>query len=102
VPTNVRAESIKQTRERLERSRAEIIALAREVRGNASPSDRQFPRSLIMQTLLSPGGRALLGGAALGLGLLRPRMLSAVWRLAPLMPLLRGALNRYLVRRIFR
>ena len=102
MPTKKRAESIRQTRERLRQSRAEIFTLAREIKGGGNPSSSPFPRSLIMRALLSHGGRALLGGAALGLGLLRPRLLMTVWRLAPLAPLLRGALNRYLVRRILR
>jgi hypothetical protein len=102
MPNNQRAHSIRQTRERLQRSRAEMLALARELKGEGTPSTLAFPRSLLMRALLSNGGRVMLGGAALGLGLLRPRLLVALWRLAPLTPLLRGALNRYLVRRILR
>ena len=102
MSTNEHAESIRQTRQRLRRSRAEIFTLASELKGEARPRDSQFPRSVIMQTLMSQGGRTLLGGAALGLGLLRPRLLTTLWRLAPLAALLRGALNRYLARRIFR
>lgn len=102
MSTRQRTDSIAQTRARLRQSRAEIFSLAKELRVESGPRSTQFPRSLIMQILMSQGGRAVLGGAALGLGLMRPRLLTALWRLGPLAALLRAALNRYLVRRIFR
>jgi hypothetical protein len=104
--------SITQTRERLRTSRAEFLAVARQMKGDGDgdgegegedrPENTHFPRSAIMRALLGDGGRALWGGAALGLGMWGPRWIRTLWRLAPLTPLLRGALNRYLMRRIFR
>jgi len=102
MSTDKRKASIRQTRERLRSSRAEIFTLARQIKGEGSPNTLAFPRSLIMRALLGQGGRALLGGAALGLGMWGPRWVKALWRLAPLAPLLRGAVNRYVMRRIFR
>jgi hypothetical protein len=97
---------ITQTRERLRTSRAEFLAVARQMKGEGEgeerPENTDFPRSAIMRALLGDGGRALWGGAALGLGMWGPRWIRTLWRLAPLTPLLRGALNRYLMRRIFR
>ena len=102
MSTDQRAASMRRTRERLRASRAEILSAVRQIRGESRPESLTFPRSLIMRALLGQGGRALLGGAALGLGLWRPRLIKTLWRLAPLAPLVRGALNRYLLRRIFR
>jgi hypothetical protein len=91
-----------QARGRLRSSRRDIVALAAQLRGDALPGNAAFPRSAIMRAALAPRGRALLGAAALGMALMRPRLLVAVARLAPLTPMLRSVVNRYLVRRIFR
>jgi|GEM_PF-3583410 len=102
MPTDQRAASITRTRERLRASRAQLFTLARQIKGESSPDNSLFPRSGIMRALLGQGGNALLGAAALGLGMWGPRWIRVLWRLAPVAPLLRGALNRYLMRRIFR
>ena len=98
---------IDQTRARLRQSRVEIVALISEIKdqsqGQAPPGSRGFPRSLLMRAAMGPSGRMLLGGAALALAVLQPRLVPLVIRLprgAPLLPLLRSVVNRYLVRRI--
>ncbi len=62
MSTRQRNDSITQTRARLRQSRAEIFSLAKELRVESGPRSTQFPRSLIMQILMSQGGRAVLGG----------------------------------------
>jgi hypothetical protein len=88
--------------ERLRQSRLEIVSLAAALRGNRRRDDDAFPRSFIMRAATGRGGRLIAGGAALGLALARPGLLPIVGRLipwAPLVPVLRTVLNRYLVRR---
>ncbi|HEY6451926.1 MAG TPA: hypothetical protein VIX87_04945 [Steroidobacteraceae bacterium] len=102
MPSEVSVDPVEQARGRLRRSRAEIVELAQQFRGEVAPSPESFPRSLIMRAATSAGARVLLGGATLSLALLRPGLFAIVNRLVPLTPLLRGAVNRYLVRRIFR
>jgi hypothetical protein len=88
--------------ERLRLSRTEIIALAKELRGDTQAGSDAFPRSAIMRAATGSSGRALLSGATLALALLRPGLFTALERLAPMGPLLRSVVKRYLVRRIFR
>jgi hypothetical protein len=88
--------------ERLRHSRAQIVALAKELRGDTQPASSAFPRSAIMRAATGSSGRALLGCAALGLALLRPGLFTTLERLAPIAPLLRSVVKRYVVRRIFR
>lgn len=91
---------IAAARQRLQHSRAQIFALAHELKGDEPPpasSTRDgFPRSHIMRALTSDRGRMLLGAALLGVTLLRPRM---TWRLARFTPLLRPLIARYLLPR---
>ena len=98
---------IDQTRTRLRQSRVEIVALISEIKdqsqGRVPPGSRAFPRSVLMRAAMGPSGRMLLVGAALALAVLQPRLVPLVIRLtrwAPLLPLLRSVVNRYLVRRI--
>jgi len=98
---------IDQTRTRLRQSRVEIVALISEIKdqsqGRVPPGSRAFPRSVLMRAAMGPSGRMLLAGAALALAVLQPRLVPLVIRLtrwAPLLPLLRSVVNRYLVRRI--
>ena len=55
-----------------------------------------FPHSRVMRALLSERGRMMLGGAALLLGVTRPRI---IWRVVRLAPLLRPLVMRYLLPR---
>jgi hypothetical protein len=92
--------SIDEPRERLRRSRNEIVALAAKLRRDGARANSAFPRSAIMRAATGPTGRKVLGGAALMLALMRPGLLRTAGRMLPVaMPLLRSALNRYLVRR---
>ena len=91
-----------QALERLRESRLEIVSLAGALKGNRRRHDDAFPRSFIMRAAMGRGGRLIAGGAALGLAIARPGLLPIVARLipwAPLLPVLRTVLNRYLVRR---
>ena len=95
-------DSVDQVRERLRQSRLDIVSLAQAIRGNRRHDDDAFPRSFIMRAATGRGGRLIASGAALGLALARPGLLPIVGRLipwAPLVPVLRSVLNRYLVRR---
>jgi len=88
--------------QRLRQSRLEIVSLAEALKGNRRRDDDAFPRSFIMRAATGRGGRLIASGAALGLALARPGLLPIVGRLipwAPLVPVLRTVLNRYLVRR---
>ena len=86
---------------RLQRSREEILVVARVLKGGPASHGRSdcFPRSRIMRALTGEQGQKLLGSAALALAMSRPR---TVWRLAALRPLLRPVIIRFLVRRLFR
>lgn len=95
-------DSADRARERLRQSRLDIMSLAEAIRGNRRRDDDAFPRSFIMRAATGRGGRLIASGAALGLALARPGLLPIVGRLipwAPLVPVLSGVLNRYLVRR---
>lgn len=88
--------------QRLRQSRLEIVLLAEALKGNRRRDDDAFPRSFIMRAATGRGGKLIASGAALGLALARPGLLPIVGRLipwAPLVPVLRTVLNRYLVRR---
>lgn len=99
-----RENSIEASRDRLRRSRAEIVASLESLqlrRLHHRPED-PFPRSGIMRAALGHNGRLILGGAALMLALLRPGLLPVAARFArfaPLVPVVRNLLNRYVVRR---
>ncbi len=57
---------------------------------------------MIMRALASREGRIMLGAAVFGVLAVRPRLIPLVLRVGrfvPVLPLLRGLLNRYLVRR---
>ncbi len=89
-------------RERLQQSRLAIVLLAEALKGNRRHGENDFPRSFIMRAATGRGGRLVASGAALGLALARPGLIPIVARLipwAPLLPVLRTVLNRYLVRR---
>jgi hypothetical protein len=91
-----------RAQERLRESRLEIVSLAEALKGNRRRNDEAFPRSFIMRAATGRGGKLIASGAALGLALARPGLLPIVGRLipwAPLIPVLRTVLNRYLVRR---
>ncbi len=91
-----------RAQERLRESRFEIVSLAEALKGNRRRDDDAFPRSFIMRAATGRGGKLIASGAALGLALARPGLLPIVGRLipwAPLIPVLRTVLNRYLVRR---
>jgi hypothetical protein len=95
-------DSADRARERLRQSRLDIVALAEALKGDRRRDDDAFPRSFIMRAATGRGGRLIASGAALGLVLARPGLLPIVGRLipwAPLVPVLRTVLNRYLVRR---
>jgi hypothetical protein len=88
--------------DRLRESRLEIASLAQALKGNRRRGEESFPRSFIMRAATGRGGRLIASGAALGLALARPGLIPIVGRLipwAPLIPVLRTVLNRYLVRR---
>jgi len=99
-----REKSIESSRERLRVSREEITASLQALqlrRLHHRPED-PFPRSGIMRAALGHNGRMILGGAALMLALLRPGLIpvaARVARFAPLIPVARNLLNRYMVRR---
>jgi len=90
------SEAVTDAIERLRLSRTEIVALAKELKGDSGAGGHAFPRSAIMRAAMG------LGGAVLGLTLLRPGLFKALERLAPMAPLLGSVVKRYLVRRIFR
>ena len=95
-------DSADRARERLRQSRLDIVSLAEALKGDRRRDDDAFPRSFIMRAATGRGGRLIASGAALGLVLARPGLLPIVGRLipwAPLVPVLRTVLNRYLVRR---
>jgi hypothetical protein len=95
--------SIDTTLDRMRQSRAEIITSLQTLHVHRTPPrDDGFPRSVIMRAMLGHNGRMVLGGAALTLAVLRPGLIpvaARMARLAPLIPLARNLLNRYLVRR---
>ena len=99
-----RERSIEGSRDRLRQSRADIVASLQSLqlrRLHHRPED-PFPRSGIVRAALGHNGRLILGGAALTLALLRPGLIPVAARFArfaPLLPLARNLLNRYLVRR---
>ncbi|MGH8144394.1 MAG: hypothetical protein ACREU2_18010, partial [Steroidobacteraceae bacterium] len=68
--------------QRLQHSRMQIFALAHELKGDRPPplpdTSNDFPHSRLLRALIGERGRMLLGAAALGCTLLRPRM---IWRL---------------------
>jgi hypothetical protein len=70
VPTN-------DARDRLRRSRVEIVQLIREVQGYRPPPAPDFPRSRLMRSLLETRGSGWLAGAGIAVAMLRPRL---VWR----------------------
>jgi len=91
-----------RARERLRQSRLELVSLTQAIKGSRRRDDDAFPRSFVMRAVTGRGGRLVAGGAALGLALARPGLIPIVGRLipwAPLLPVLRTVLNRYLVRR---
>jgi hypothetical protein len=98
----VAMDSIETPHERLRRSRAEIVALAKELKRDTPQGSLAFPRSAIMRAATGRTGRTLLAGAALSLALLRPGLLAAVGRSPLAALLLRSVVNRYLVRRFIR
>jgi hypothetical protein len=93
-------------RQRLQHSRAQIFALAHALKGDEPPPGTQraaggaagsgFPHSRVMRALLSERGRMMLGGAALLVGVTRPKV---IWRLVRFAPLLRPLAMRYLLPR---
>jgi len=84
----------------LQRSRAELLELARQLRGHSPQQPSAFPRSAILRTVTSRRARAVWGVAAVALVVLRPRLLLTVGRLLPLaVPVVSGVLKRYLLRR---
>lgn len=102
MSTDTREESIARTRDRLRRTRADVVASLNILKSRHSPGPDEFPRSAIMRAAIGHNGRLVLGGAALMLALLRPGLLpiaARVARFAPLIPVLRNLLNRYLARR---
>lgn len=96
------SERVRLLQARLQQSREEIFAIARQMKGEeeeqallGAPGD--FPHSRLMRALLGPQGRLLLGGAVVAVTLLRPRLL---WRAARLAPMLRPLILRYLLPRL--
>jgi hypothetical protein len=97
-----REESIAGSRERLRRTRAEIVGSLQRLSPARRKRSDAFPRSAIMRAALGHNGRLVLGGAAVTLALLRPRLLPMAMgaaRLAPWIPVVSNLLNRYVVRR---
>jgi hypothetical protein len=92
---------IEAVRERLQRSREEIFALAHGLLGGYGRAEAQepFPRSRLMQALTGNGGRMLLGGVALAASMLRPSLL---WRATKAAGVLRPLLVRYVLPRLLR
>lgn len=89
-------------RERLQRSRRDIVQSLAALRGDAPGAADEFPRSRLMRLAFGRRARVVVSGAALGLAVLRPGWLPLMERWipwTPLVPLLRAVLNRYLVRR---
>jgi hypothetical protein len=99
-----RQRSIEGSRDRLRQSRAQIVASLQALqlrRLHHHPED-PFPRSGIMRAAFGHNGRMILGGAALTLALLRPGLIPVAVRFArfaPLVPVVRNLINRYVVRR---
>jgi hypothetical protein len=92
---------IEQTRARLMRSRAEIFELIHQIAGDRVDDAplNAFPRSRLMRAASGKGGKLLLWGLALSVGITRPRLLWGIVRFASgLQPL---AL-RYLAQRFLR
>ncbi|MGA2364370.1 MAG: hypothetical protein ABSG12_02585 [Steroidobacteraceae bacterium] len=91
---------IEQTRARLMRSRAEIFELIHQIAGDraADAPPSEFPRSRLMRAASGKGGKLLLWGVALSVGLTRPRLLWSIARFAiGMQPLaLRYLANRFL------
>jgi hypothetical protein len=89
---------IEQTRARLTRSRAEIFELIHQIAGDraADAPLNAFPRSRLMRAASGKGGKLLLWGAALSIGLTRPRLLWSVARFATQPLLLRYLAQRFL------
>ncbi len=102
VAIDARSARIEDDRARLRQSRLDIVQLLAALQGQPQGPADEFPRSRLMRLALGRGGRVLVGGAALSVALLRPGLLPLLGRwvpLAPLVPLLRATLNRYVVRR---
>jgi len=104
VSTTASEQRIEDARERLQRSREEIFALAHALRGDYPlPADDDggdgFPRSRVMRALAGKPGRMLLGGAALAATVMRPSLL---WRATKLSGLVRPLLFRYVLPRLMR
>lgn len=97
-PTAQSEQRIEAACARLQRSREEIFALARDLVGEyaSDVGHAPFPRSRLMRALTGRGGRLLLGGAALAATVLRPSLL---WRASGL---LRPVLLRYVLPRLLR
>jgi hypothetical protein len=89
---------IEQTRARLRRSRAEVFELAHVLvgEGPANAADPAFPRSHLMRLATGKGGKVLLWGAALGVALMRPKLL---WGVARVATTLQPLAIRYLMQR---
>ena len=92
---------IEAARERLQRSREELFAIAQGLVSGQGPYDEHeaFPRSRLMRALTGNGGRVLFGGAALAATMLRPALL---WRLTKAAGVLRPLLLRYVLPRLLR
>ena len=96
---------IARLRGRLASSRAQLFALVHVMKGdpneaeNATAAEQgvNFPHSHTMRVLLGKPGRLALGGAAVALALLRPKLL---WRAARFTPMLRPLLMRYILPRL--
>jgi len=104
VATALSEQRIENARERLQRSRQEIFALAHALRDDDAGAgvvhdNGGFPRSRLMRALTGEPGRALFGTAALAATVLKPSLL---WRAARLTGLLRPLLVRYVLPRLLR
>jgi hypothetical protein len=95
---------VESSQARLQQTRAEIADELDAIRFRAPhrESPPGFPRSALMRAAMGHNGRLVLGGAALTLLLLRPGLvpvLARSMRVVPWIPVARGLLNRYVVRR---
>ena len=96
---------IARLRGRLASSRAQLFALVHVLKGDPNQSENataaeqgvSFPHSHTMRLLLGKPGRLALGGAAVALALLRPKLLGRAARFAPM---LRPLLMRYILPRL--
>lgn len=90
---------IASARERLQRSRQDIFALAHSLKGDQPvvAAGSGFPHSRIMRALVGERGRMVFGGAAIALTLLKPGIM---WRLVRFAPLLRPLVMRYVLPRL--